>query len=159
MNLMETQEIAPNDARWEKRWPNFSHLELRCRGTGLVIMSPLFLDYIQALRYKVGPLPINSGDRSPEYDRDIGGAGVHPQGVAVDIRISGQRANTLLRTLTVPISICTYEHSEVEADGVTMIATGIGIRQHGNWNSRFIHVDCLPANGDHPRPALWTYQA
>ena len=155
---MEPEEILFNDTRWKDRWPNFSHRELRCSRTDRVFMAPMFLDYLQALRKRVGPLPINSGYRSPDYDRDIGGAGVHPQGCAVDIRISGRRASSLLRQLSVPITIGYTTGGADISDAVSIIAMGIGIRQHGPWRSRFIHVDCL-SDGDHPRPALWTYQA
>ena len=35
--------------------------------------------------------------------------------------------------------------------------TGIGLKQHGPWGKRFIHLDDLPEGPGRPRPWTWTY--
>lgn len=124
-------------------WKNFTPKEMACKHCGELKIVPVFMDNLQALRDMTGQLPINSGYRCPEYDREIGGAGVHPTGMAVDIGIAGVLAFLLLsRVFKGPIF------------------TGIGIRQKGPWSGRFIHLDTLPEGVEaHPRPRIWTYDA
>lgn len=120
-------------------WPSFTPEEMACRGDGSVHMDPEFMDRLQDLRNALGfPFIINSAYRTPEYDRSIGGAGVHPMGRAVDLRVYGHRAFEIV--------------TRAKAYGFT----GIGVSQKGPRVSRFIHLDDLP-NGDHPRPWVWTY--
>ena len=123
------------------RWKNFTPREMSCRKTGSILVVPSFMDNLQALRTAFKkPLKVNSGYRSPVYDRSIGGGGNHPTGRAVDIGIFGNDALMLVRA------------SE------TFGFTGIGIKQHGPIERRFIHLDDL----DHtetrgPRPWIWSY--
>lgn len=120
-------------------WPNFTPEEMACRGSGTVHMDPAFMDRLQDLRNALGfPFIVSSAYRTPEYDRSIGGAGVHPLGRAVDLRVYGTRAFEIV--------------TRAKAYGFT----GIGVAQKGPRASRFIHLDDLP-NGDHPRPWVWTY--
>jgi uncharacterized protein YcbK (DUF882 family) len=77
---------------------------------------------------------VTSGYRSAEYDLAIGGAGVHPEGCAVDIEVSGERAYEILVAAS------------------KMKFSGIGLNQRGK--KRFIHLD----NSDEKsRPRVWTY--
>ena len=71
-------------------WPNFSPDEIRCRGTGRLIVKPEAMDALQMARDIVGkPLHINSGYRSPEYNKQVGGVpnSYHTQGMAFDISL------------------------------------------------------------------------
>ena len=47
-----------------------------------------------------------------------------------------------------------FGYSFIPAMGMT----GIGIKQHGPHNKRFIHLDNLD-NSTHPRPTIWSYPA
>jgi len=74
----------------EWRWPSFSPQEIACRGTGRLLVVPYAMDKLQALRDRVGkPMIVNSGYRSPEHNRAVGGAknSMHMKGIAFDVRM------------------------------------------------------------------------
>jgi hypothetical protein len=61
--------------------PNFSEAELRCKGSGLLILAPGFGRELQALRNAYGkPMTVTSCCRSEEHNRKIGG---HPRSLHV----------------------------------------------------------------------------
>lgn len=89
------------------------------------------------IRHECGfPLPVSSGARCEIYDKHIGGAGVHPTGEAGDFLVSGKKAHRLIE--------------KAMRYGIT----GIGVKQHGPHNKRFIHLD--DTNGE-TRPFIWSY--
>jgi uncharacterized protein YcbK (DUF882 family) len=115
---------------------NFSEDEFCCRcGCGKANMNHEFLVKLQVIRSNIGlPMTITSGYRCEEHDKNIGGAGPHTTGRAVDISIMGQSAYLLLR-----YAIDTM--------------TGIGVSQKGD--TRFLHFDDLDEG--YPRPMIWSY--
>lgn len=72
---------------------NFKLYEFECKdGSGLVKVDPELLDKLQKLRDLVKrPIMINSGYRTPEHNKKVGGSpnSQHLLGKAADIVISG----------------------------------------------------------------------
>ena len=104
------------------RWPSFSPEELACRGTGRLLIVPEAMDRLQALRNKLGkPMIINSGYRSPEHNRAVGGAAgsKHMQGLAFDVRMDNH-----------------------DPDAYIAAALAVGSRGIGTYpKQNFVHVD------------------
>ncbi|KKK52673.1 hypothetical protein LCGC14_3102540 [marine sediment metagenome] len=126
-------------------YPNFTEAEMRCKGFakglcscgGQADMKPSFMMTLQRVRNAFGrPMVVNSGFRCPDYDKFLGGAGIHPKGRAADIRVSGENAYHLLG--------CAY----------AMDVWGIGLKQHGPWPGRFMHLDTMSGP---KRPRIWSY--
>ena len=123
-------------------WPYFNHSELACKGSDKCEMSDEFMQKIIAVREEFDkPMIITSGYRSPSYNESIGGAEYSPHmyGRAVDVQVYGQDALVLLKTA--------LKHG----------LTGVGVKQHGEANSRFIHLDDMEASDMHFRPWIWSY--
>lgn len=122
------------------RWPNFSRAELACNGTGALQIDPDSLDKLQALRDRLGvPLVVNSGYRSPYWNRVQGGApkSKHMEGKAWDIRLDG------------------HDPHELEAAAREVGFTGIG-RYHGPKYPRpFMHLDNRAGGAEWGEP--WPY--
>jgi len=124
------------------QWPHFSPRELMDKTSGAIIVETDFLDRLERARAQYGrPMIINSGYRTPEHNAAVsptGEDGPHTTGRAVDVRVYGAYALELLR------------------HALDVGFTGIGVKQVGDFASRFIHLDDLEAP-DYPRPTIWTY--
>ncbi len=127
-------------------WPNFTPHEFRSRGDdgAAILIVPEFMDRLQSLRsFVMVPFVITSGYRTPAYNMAVsstGEDGPHTTGRAVDIAIHGVDALDLL------------------SKGLEFAPfTGVGIKQHGPRNGRFIHLDDLPEATSRPRPWVWSY--
>jgi len=124
-------------------YPHFSAEELACRcgscGLGWQDMRPETMWRIVKLRAHCRfPLPVTSAIRCEVHNRSVGGSGLaHVHGAAVDIQIHGARALAIV---------------SVAAE---LGFLGIGIKQHGPHNRRFIHLDDDEQSS--PRPWIWTY--
>jgi hypothetical protein len=74
---------------------NFTEAEFRCRGTGRLPaggMNPRLIEALQAIRDRYGvPVIINSGYRSVEHNRAVGGSpnSQHIHGNAADFVVRG----------------------------------------------------------------------
>lgn len=131
------------------RWPHFTPKELRADRAGhspfagRVIVDPDFLDLLEALRVRTGVrMPVTSYTRSPEYNDRVAGsgrAGPHTTGRAVDVALYGGGLVVAL------------------AAALDMGFNGIGLKQHGPYRDRFIHLDDLPNAMGRARPWPWTY--
>lgn len=117
------------------RSEHFSEKELHCRHCGVCRFSPEFLIHLERLRRAYGqPMSVTSGYRCPDYDATVGGRGAHQVG-AVDVAVNGDRAYTFVTR------------------ALQLKWTGIGVKQHGAWEQRFIHID------RRPEPRFWSYNA
>ncbi len=108
------------------RWKNFSPAEIACRGTGQLKLHPEALDKLQALRDRLGkPLIVRSAYRSPEHNRNVGGAqrSKHMDGTAFDIAMTN------------------HDPAAFEA-----AARAVGFLGFGYYpRSNFMHIDLGPA--------------
>ncbi|MCK5013226.1 MAG: DUF882 domain-containing protein [Candidatus Omnitrophica bacterium] len=106
-------------------------------------MNPEFMEKLVDLREALNsPMRINSAYRTPEHNSRVSSSGLngpHTTGKAIDIGIAGEPAYHMVLL------------------AMSMGFTGIGVRQSGDWNGRFIHLDCLENEETRPRPALWSY--
>ena len=117
------------------RWPDFSPAEIACRGSGKLKLHPQALDTLQALRGRLGkPMIVNSGYRSPEHNRAVGGAprSKHMDGTAFDISMAN--------------------HDPVAFEAA---AREVGFLGFGTYpRSGFMHIDLGPARSwGEPFPA------
>lgn len=120
-------------------WPHFTRAELRCPLTDQCVMNEAFMARLVCLRQALGaPMVVTSGYRSTAHNRRIGGApgSAHLDGRAVDVLMSGEGAFQLVKLA--------FEHG----------FSGVGLKQHGDWERRFVHLDDASHNR---RPRLWTY--
>ena len=108
------------------RWKNFSPAEIACRGTGQIKLHPEALDKLQALRERLGkPLIIRSAYRSPQHNRNVGGAprSKHMDGTAFDVAMSNHDPVTFAEA-----------------------ARAVGFLGFGTYpRSGFMHIDLGPA--------------
>lgn len=97
-------------------------------------MNEAFMDKLIALRQELGfALPVTSSLRFDDRNS------MHNLGRAVDISVWGEKAFKLISA----------------APRFGMV--GIGVKQHGAHEKRFIHLDDgLNVNG-FPRPIVWSY--
>lgn len=119
------------------KWHYFTEDEMRCKcGCGKCEMDEDFMEHLEAAReYGGHPFVITSGYRCEKHDKEVGGAGNHSAGKAVDIAFKdGKEAYGLLQDLN-------------DAE--------VGFKRIGiSFKGKFIHVDDVP---DRPTPCLWTY--
>lgn len=122
----------------------FSDDELRCKcGCGSAYMDDAFMRKLVSLREKMGfPFHLTSAYRCPMHNEAVshtGREGPHTTGRAVDIALFGGQAQLVI--------------TNAGMHGMT----GIGVKQKGDYNSRFIHLDDLPNDPHQPRPWVWSY--
>lgn len=125
-------------------WPYFSDNELKCRcGCGQSKMNNDFMKKVVALRKQAAfPFIITSAYRCPHHNETLGATGrqgPHTTGRAIDIKASGAQAYKLL------------QHA------AEFGFTGIGVKQVGSHNGRFIHLDDLTPKDGFTRPWVWGY--
>lgn len=117
----------------------FSEEELRCQHCGEYQYDSNFLDLLDSIRVELGvPMRVSSGYRCPSHPIEAAKnqPGVHSTGMAVDILCYGSEAFDLIRV--------------AQKHGVKRI----GIKQNGNTQTRFIHLDICT---DRPTPTVWSY--
>lgn len=122
---------------WESK--HFSKNELKCPHCDECDMDHDFMAMLEESRELYdAPIHLNSAYRCEQHNKDVGGVrnSAHCRGNAVDISINGENAFYLLDIV------------------FTFGFTGIGIKQHGEYKDRFIHID---NDMNDMRPRVWTY--
>ena len=121
---------------------NFSDELLRCKCCGENLMDEEFLKRLQTVRNKFGrAMHLSSAYRCPVWNDQVsmtGRKGPHTTGRAVDVLVSGKDA---LRLISIALD-CGMQ--------------GIGIKQNGPHEARFVHLDDLTGEAG-PRPWMWSY--
>lgn len=114
--------IVDTDAN-EKVGQHFKVKEFACKdGSQVVFIDSYLVSILDILRNEVGkPVIINSGYRTPERNKAVGGAkySYHMRGMAADIRINGMAAKEIANKLN------------------KIIPYGCGIIVYENW----VHID------------------
>ena len=123
------------------RTKNFTEKELRCNCCDKNLMNEAFLERLQTVRNKFGAaMYLTSGYRCPVHNSKISALGSmdgpHTTGHAVDVKVSGHNA---LRLINIALD-CGMQ--------------GVGIKQNGEYSSRFVHLDDLTEG---VRPHIWSY--
>ena len=122
-------------------WQSIRHFKAEefkcpcCDQEQMVLAFVLSLD--RAREAMAVPFKVNSGYRCVAHNKRVGGAANSPHliGWAADLALHGEAALTLTRMFT-----------------------GVGLKQHGDLDRRYIHVDGAPnLAGVRPRPWVWTY--
>lgn len=90
---------ALNDPRWV--WGHFTPYEMRCRGSGALMLNAHFMDKLQAIRVDYGkPINVISGYRSPKHNASVSKSnsmtGAHTHGRAADISIEARERDVPL---------------------------------------------------------------
>lgn len=105
------------------------------------------MQLVDSLRDLCGfPFVVTSGFRCAAHNVGVsttGANGPHTTGRAIDIQLHGTEALRVLIEVFTPFSFFNF--------------SGIGLKQNGPVESRFIHLDNLTPRDGFPRPALWTY--
>ena len=113
---------------------------LACPCCGDRGMNTEFLNTLDSIRAEYGqPMIVSSGYRCATYNAKMsstGFCGPHTTGRAIDIKVFGEDAIKLIRI------------------ALNKGMTGVGVKQHGPHNKRFVHLDDL-SNGI--RPWIWSY--
>jgi zinc D-Ala-D-Ala carboxypeptidase len=122
---------------------HFSKYELACKCCGKAEMETVFMERLENLRIQFGKsMRLSSAYRCSSHNIEVsktGTSGPHTTGQAVDVLIGGKDAHCLIN-LAIPLGF-----------------TGIGIKQNGPYEKRFIHFDDLQEASGRPRPWIWSY--
>jgi hypothetical protein len=114
-------------------WQSFSPREIACKGTGNLVIDTQAMDMLQRLRTNLGkPLVITSAYRSPEHNRNVGGAkqSKHMDGIAFDVVMSN------------------HDPAVFEAAARAVGFTAFGYYQKSN----FMHIDCRAVGATWGKP-------
>ena len=129
----------------------FKRSEFVCSsGNDRADMDQEFLYTLERIREKLGrPMIISSAYRSDDHPitkskmaKGAPNGGSHHLGMAVDVHCAGFVAMNVIALALAEITI-----------------NAVGVSQKGPWNSRFVHIDCVPKDNNYgiTRPALWSY--
>lgn len=146
----------------DKDWGAMQHFapeEFACkcavhRGGHHQRMTVAFMKCLSIIRVEYGfPIVPSSGYRCKNHADESWKRmpGPHNLGEAVDFVIFGFQLPILMEKL--------YDRrlisKQIQVTGTCI--RGVGLRQHGDLDTRYIHLDCCQSKPYRPRPHLWTY--
>ena len=123
-------------------WPHFAPGEMADRQGGELVIVPAFMYWLEGVRQVYDqPMIITSGHRTAEQQLRITErrTGAHVDGMAADVQVWGESALKLLRVAT------------------GMGALGVGVKQNGPHNERYLHLDMWTKAPAGARPGMWSY--
>lgn len=115
--------------------PYFSERELRCKGSGILLLEPKFMERLIQLRQEYdAPLYVNSCCRSPEHNAKIGGhrRSLH---MTTNPHHKNQDTGEPAKTLAIDINRKLIQHLDVFLEMAEHFGFTIGIA------NSFIHLD------------------
>jgi len=111
-------------------WENFSPDEMRCKGSGMLIVSDQFMDDLQLLRAEFSrPMHLTSACRSAAHNKSVGG---HPRSLHVCDEPSHSAQEGCL-AVDVAIVDGSYRGH--------LVATAWQLGWSIGWNKTFVHLD------------------
>jgi hypothetical protein len=112
------------------RWENFSQNEMRCKGTGILIVSDQFMDALQTLREEFSrPMHLTSACRSAEHNKSVGG---HPRSLHICDEPSRKEQQGCLAVDVAVVDGSYRGH---------LVATAWELGWSVGWNKTFVHLD------------------
>ena len=129
--------------RYDWPWIHFEPEEMADDDTGLLIVVPAFMDWLEEVRTAFDRrMILNDATRPPARQQRHSGrtTGSHVDGMAVDVRVHGEDAERLERI------------------AIEKGVLGRGVYQNGKTavEKRFLHLDCWTKAPPGLRPRLWS---
>ena len=111
-------------------WENFSPDEMRCKGSGMLIVSDQFMDALQTLREELSrPMLLTSACRSADHNRNVGG---HPRSLHICDEPAHSSQDGCL-AVDVAVADDSYRGN--------LFATAWRLGWSVGWNTTFVHLD------------------
>ena len=111
-------------------WENFSPDEMRCKGTGMLIVSDQFMDDLQLLRAEFSrPMFLTSACRSAAHNNSVGG---HPRSLHVCDEPARPEQQGCL-AVDVAVTDGSYRGH--------LVSTAWRLGWSVGWNKTFVHLD------------------
>lgn len=131
-------------SNWKGNYRYFTKEEMQCKCGCEGLPQHEMMVKLDEMREIAGfPFVVTSGYRCSDYNSRMAGTGPHgphTTGLAVDLLTHSYRAHAMIDLA-------------LEFD-----VRGIGVRQKGLHNGRFLHFDWIkPGSAIHPRPTVWSY--
>lgn len=112
-------------------WEHFSPDEMRCKGSGMLIVSDQFMDSLQTLREEFSrPMFLTSACRSAAHNNSVGG---HPRSLHICDEPSHRSKDG--GCLAVDVAIVDGGYRGYLVSTAWRLGWSVG------WNKRFVHLD------------------
>jgi len=114
------------------RWKNFLPDEMRCKGSGMLIVSDQFMNALQTLREEFSrPMLLTSACRSADHNRNV--VHGHPKSLHVCDEPAHRSKDGGCLAVDVAVVDGSYRGN--------LVATAWRLGWSVGWNKRFVHLD------------------